>query len=144
MLIKRDGITWLSQDQDSTIFKVRLHFWASSYKKKTRGCDFWCVIHVISSSFGAANCSATYSKALNCLGEDIEERTIIFSSLHDSIGHWDAQTTKHLVTDRFWRPKVHVYISSYVKKFNWFERLYGPLRFHTNVCLPQTNLFEAF
>lgn len=44
-----------------------------------------------------------------------DDRVAVLRSLHDYLGHFCGRTTKKMVNDRFWWPKVHGDSLMYVK-----------------------------
>lgn len=72
------------------------------------------------------------------------ERTGILRSIYDSIGHWDAMTSRSFVTELKWGPIVHSNFPSYENTRDSFPCLSGPPKYHTKFHLLLTNIFHIF
>lgn len=75
---------------------------------------------------------------------DIPLRSKIMRTYHDEIGHWDVETTKQFIFERFWWPKGYKEITDYVRGCHDCQ-LFSPVpSYRTTKHIPITSLFETF
>lgn len=74
----------------------------------------------------------------------INHRSVVFRFMHDSMGHWDATTTRKMVSDRYWWPNVGKETFQYVKTCDTCQRMAKLPSYHTWMTRPITSLFEVF
>ena len=68
----------------------------------------------------------------------------ILKAFHDSIGHWDPQTTAQFVLDRFWWPGCRKDIVNFVRSCESCQRFAPIPKYRTTLRIPVTSLFSAF
>lgn len=74
----------------------------------------------------------------------IVHREGVLHFLHDSMGHWDANTTRKMVMERYWWPKVGKEVFRYVKTCDACQRMAKLPPYHTALTRPITSLFEVY
>ena len=73
-----------------------------------------------------------------------EDRVSILRTFHDDVGHWDLETTKRFVLDRYWWATVHPDISDYVRSCRGCQLATPIPKYRTTLHLPITSLFDVF
>ena len=76
--------------------------------------------------------------------QPIEARRKIISAFHDEIGHWDLQTTKKFVLDRYWWPVVHRDVNDYVRGCDGCQKATPIPKYKTTLQFPMTSLFDTY
>lgn len=71
-------------------------------------------------------------------------RSDILQAFHDEIGHWDTDTTKPFVLDRYRWPTAHTDIHRYVRGCDGCQRASPLPKYRTTLPFPLTNLFDTF
>ena len=74
----------------------------------------------------------------------IEARKKIVRAFHDEIGHWDLETTKRFVLDRYWWPTVHRDVNGYVRGCEGCQRASPIPKYKTTLRFPMTSLFDTY
>ena len=71
-------------------------------------------------------------------------RQRVLRMFHDSIGHWDVETTRQFIAERFWWPRMPVSISHHVRSCDGCQRAAAVPRYRTTLRAPLTGLFDTF
>ena len=73
---------------------------------------------------------------------NLRERAI--RMFHDSIGHWDGQTSRQFITERFWWPRVVGDMHHHVKSCRGCQHVKPVPKYHKTLRTPLTGLFDTF
>ena len=64
------------------------------------------------------------------------DREKVLKGFHDDIGHWDLNTTRQFVTERYWWPTVYKDVTDYVKSCNGCQKSRPIPKYKTTLRLP--------
>lgn len=71
-------------------------------------------------------------------------RTQALEMFHDRIGHWNSETSRQFVVDRYWWPKVTSDVYAHVKTCVGCQRAAPIPKYRTSLRMPITGLFHTF
>lgn len=68
----------------------------------------------------------------------------VLELFHDEIGHWDTETTRVFVVDRFWWPSLGSDVSKFVRSCVRCQKSKPIPKYRTTLRIPLTGLFDTF
>ena len=74
----------------------------------------------------------------------LDQRMSILQTYHDEIGHWDRNSTRTMLTDRFWWPSMYKEVHDYVKTCEDCQKMTRIPRYYSGLRTPMTSLFDVF
>ena len=72
----------------------------------------------------------------------LRERAI--KMFHDSIGHWDGETTQQFLAERFWWPRMVGQMYAHIKSCKGCQLAAAVPKYRTTLRTPITGLFDTF